>query len=96
MNDAAAELGDARERRLHVVDLEVGQRERVAGPLSALVNAERHVTVARLPACALAVAARLELDAQQPAPEPPRALRVVGGELDQRQRDSGESVTTPP
>jgi hypothetical protein len=83
VDDAAAELGDALERRGDVVDLEVGQRERVPGPAAAFVHADGRCAGAGLPARALPLAALLELGFQQAAPEAQRALRVVGRELDQ-------------
>ncbi len=83
MDNAATELGDTLERRGDVVDLEVRQREAVARTAAPLVNADGKVRVARLPAGTLARLARLELGVEQPAPERPRALDVVGGELDQ-------------
>ncbi len=84
VHDRAAELGDAIERSVHVVDLEVGQRERVAGAAAAFVDADRDgVSVVGLPAGALSVAAWLELGAQHPRPKAPCPLGVVGWELDQ-------------
>jgi hypothetical protein len=85
MDDGAAELGDALERRGDVVDLEVGQRERVPGPAAALVHADGRSPGVGLPARALPLAALLQLGLQQAAPEAQRAFGVVGRELDQRE-----------
>ena len=73
----------ALERGDQIVHRKIGQRERIAGPAPADVHTNRGRTRVRLPALALSVAARLQLKAQHARPEPPSALGVVGGKLDQ-------------
>src|ERR1700749_999403 len=90
MHDAAAERRHLRERRRDLVDLEVRQRERVARAATARVDADGRAharSAARaLRALALSSLARLQRDAEQPAPEAACALRIVSRELDQRER----------
>src|SRR3954469_20750571 len=69
-----------------IVDREVGKREAVAWAGAPLVYAERRFACVRLPALPFVLGSVLERDTQQLAPEAQRALGVVGGELDQRQR----------
>ena len=84
MDHAAAERLDPLQRRGDVGDREVGQRERVAGAAPTRVHTDGGSTGVRLPALALAVTARPQLDAEQALPEAPCALRIVGRELDTR------------
>jgi hypothetical protein len=49
------------------------------------VDADRRVARVRLPPLPLAVPASVQLDAEEPAPEAPRPIGVIGGKLDQRQ-----------
>jgi hypothetical protein len=77
---------DALERRGHVVDCEVGQRAGVAGPGATLVHAEPQAARIGFPARPGSRPSRRQLDPQQSAPEAQGALRIIGGELDQRRR----------
>jgi hypothetical protein len=65
MDDGPAESLDAVDRARDVVDLEIRQRERIPGPASAGVNADRRGGGWGLPAVALALRAGLERDAEQ-------------------------------
>src|SRR4051794_2462161 len=65
------------ERARDVVDLEVGERERVAWPPAPGVDPYRGCPAARLPANAFALGTGLELHAQHAAPEGERPLGVV-------------------
>ncbi len=85
MDHGAAERLHPLEGGREVADLEVGQRERVAGAPSAGVDSDRGTGGAALPALARIRRAGLQGDAQQAGPEPPRALGVVRRELDQRE-----------
>ena len=80
----AAVLDDPFQGRRDVADREVGEGARVAGAGAALVHAEAQAVVGGLPAGAGGLAARLGRYAEDPAPEAEGALRVVGGELDER------------
>src|SRR4051812_39638131 len=64
-----AELPYLLEGARHVVDLEVGKREGVAGPSAPGVDPDRGSAPARLPAHALALGAGLELHSEHAAPE---------------------------
>jgi hypothetical protein len=86
MDNAPAQCLDLAERRGHVSDREVGQRDRVAGTGAALVDADGGIPGVCLPAAALGLAALAQLDAEQIRPEPPRAVWIIGGELDQGER----------
>jgi hypothetical protein len=83
MHDRSTLGAHALERGGEIVDREVRERERIAGPAPAGVHTNRGRTRVRLPALALSVAARLQLEAQHARPEAPSALRVIGGKLDQ-------------
>ncbi len=90
MHDGPSERLNALERTGEILDGEVGQRERVTRSASAQVHAERGLAHVRLPALTFGVlAARGQLDVEQAGPEAPRALGVIGGKLDQRQRTTG-------
>src|SRR5947209_11353508 len=82
MDNAPAQRLDLAERRVHVSDREVGQRDRVAGTGAALVDAYRGVPGVCLPAAAFGLAAVGQLDAEEIRPEPSRAAWIVGGGLD--------------
>ena len=67
---------------------EIGQRGRVARVAATGVDAHRRAR-ARLPALSLFTRARLELRAEQARPEATCPVRVIGGELDQRELGAG-------
>src|SRR3954449_78160 len=85
VDDAPAERLDPLERVGDIADREIGQRERIAGAGPAGVDADRGRSRVRLPTPPFAVLPSFQLKAQEPHPEPPRALRIVCGKLDQRQ-----------
>jgi D-aminoacyl-tRNA deacylase len=89
VHDRAAELGDARERAVEVVDREVGQRGAVARARGPRVDAHRGARARGLPALPLVLAARDEGPPEHALPEPQRAGGVVGGELDEQARLRG-------
>src|SRR5207237_133397 len=80
MAHAAAERPHLSQCARQALDLEVGQGERVPGPASALVHADRRCMM-RLGLPALTLAAGLERDAEQAGPEAARPARVIGGKL---------------
>ena len=65
MHDGPAECPDSAQRRFDVLDLEVRERERVAGTGAAAVHADGRSAAARLPAVALVVGPRFEVDLEQ-------------------------------
>jgi hypothetical protein len=77
---------DPTQRGVHVGDREVGQGPGVTRTGAAFMDAQRAIAGARLPTAALGVAAGSELDAEQPGPETPSALGIVGGKFDQGTR----------
>src|SRR3954465_6650792 len=81
-----AEVGHFGDGSRQVVDHEVREREGVARAAATAMDADRRLRRPRDPALTLPLPARLELDAEEPGPESPRALRVVGGKLDQPNR----------
>lgn len=83
MNDLAAERFDLIERGRQIADREVGKRERVAGTLPASMNANGGRFGAGLPALPFFTGAVRQLTSEQPGPEAPCALRVIGGKFDQ-------------
>jgi hypothetical protein len=84
MHHRSAVGAHALERSDQIINRKIRQRERIAGPPPADVHTNRGRTRVRLPALALSVAARLQLEAQHTRPEPPSALGVVRWKLDQR------------
>ena len=87
MHDAATELVDPRERCFEVCYLEVGERHGVAGTTAAAVDAECRSGGLALPATALIWGPWRELKAEDTAPKAQGAIGVVGGKLDQRERE---------
>ena len=83
MYHLATELTHLPQRRLEVVHLEIRQRLCVAGSPPPLVHPKCRGAVCRLPALALIVCSVDEFDAQHSGPEAPRAMRIVGRELDE-------------
>jgi hypothetical protein len=88
MHDAATELANAREGCGEVRHLEVGERHGVAGTTAAGVHAERRPGGWALPAAPLIWGPRREIDAEDAAPKAQGAIGVVGGELDQPEREA--------
>jgi hypothetical protein len=88
VDHAAAKLDDALERALEIRDGEVRQREAVARPSPALVQAQNGGSGVRLQALPLGVATRFERELEQRLPETACATQVVGGKLDQSGRDA--------
>src|SRR6185503_21277378 len=86
MDHASAECLHLLQRPRDVIDGEVRQRERVAGPAAPRMHTDRWNRRARLPAGSLLVGARFEFNTEQTAPETQRALGVVRWELDQCHR----------
>ena len=86
MYHLATELTHPRQRPVKTVYLEVRQGMRVAGSVAPLVHAERRGAACRLPARALLARSVDEFDTQDPAPEAPCAIRIVGRELDEMYR----------
>src|SRR3954466_4189945 len=83
MDHGPPEFLHALQRVCHgTVDFEIRERACVAWPGATGMDTEGG-RPARLPSLALAAAARLDGDAEQPRPELTSAVRVVGGELDQ-------------
>ena len=94
MDNAPAQSLDLAERRVHVGDGEVGQRDRVARTRATLVDADGGIPGVCLPAAAFGLAALGQLDAEQIRPEPPRAVWIIGGELDEGERLSTDKTIT--
>ena len=86
MDNASTQSLDLLERRIHLGNGEVGQRDRVAGPGAAFVDPDVGLSGVCLPAAAFGLTAIDELSAEQTRPEPPRAMRIIGGKLDQGER----------
>jgi hypothetical protein len=86
MNHASAERGDLLERRLHMVHGEIRQRGRFAWASATFVNAEHRSPAHCLPTATFDVAALVELDAEEPRPEPTRAVGIISRELDEAER----------
>jgi hypothetical protein len=85
MHDRSTELAHTVQRARDVAHGEVRQRKRITGAASALVDTEPRAVRAGLPALPFGCLASRQLHPKNPAPKLPRTLRVVGGELDQRQ-----------
>src|SRR5258707_1228277 len=86
VDHAAAELAYLLERARHVVDLEIGKREGVAGTPAPGVHPDWGSAPARLPANPLALGTLLQLHAEHTAPERESAVGVVRGELHEAER----------
>ena len=84
MDDAAAQSRDLLERLIEIVDCEIRQREAVPGSATADMDADSGTGSAGLPTLPFAVCASVEIGTEKSRPEPPRSIRIVGGELDQR------------
>jgi len=84
MHDGASKCCDLLERGVEIAHLKVGQRERVARATAAGMNADEGGRLAGLPALTFALRASRQFDAQEPRPEPARALGVIGRKLNQR------------
>ncbi len=65
MDNAPTQCLDLSERRVHVSDREVRQRDGVPGTGAALVDADGGIPGVCLPAAALGLAALAQLDAEQ-------------------------------
>ncbi|MEX2101106.1 MAG: hypothetical protein WEA54_01095, partial [Actinomycetota bacterium] len=86
VDDLTAELADALQRRVHVQNREIWERDPVAGPRPPLVEAERGASPVSLPAFTFTPGAVLELHVQELTPEPASPGRVVGRELHESKR----------
>ncbi len=86
MHNIPAKLNNTLERRSHVSDPKVRQREPIARPASSLVEPERRPVAVRLHAFSLVVPPHLERQVEQPFPESLRPLEVIGRKLDQFDR----------
>jgi hypothetical protein len=82
MDNASPQSLHLVERRVHVSNGEVGQRDRVARALATLVDSDVGIPGVCLPAAAFGLAAIGDLGAEQTRPEFPRALGIIGGKLD--------------
>lgn len=82
MDNASTESLDLVERRVHVVNGEVGQRNRVARARATLVDSDLRIPGVCLPAAAFGLAAVGELGTEQTRPELPRATGIISGKLD--------------
>lgn len=91
MNNASTQSPDLLKRRLQIRDREVRQRCRVPRTSAALVYPNCGVPAPRLPATSLGRRAFGQLQAEQRRPEPPGAIRIVGGKLDQPGRAAHRS-----
>ncbi len=88
MDHLATKLVHAPQRRLDIVHLEVRQGMGVAGSCAPLVHAKRRGAAGRLPTVTLGVRSIDEFGAQDSDPEAQGAMRIVGGELDESQRQT--------
>jgi hypothetical protein len=89
MHNASPERLHGFQRARLVVDCEIGQRERVPRSAATCVHPDSHWPMRGgwcLPALAFGVAAGLELETEELAPEAPGTLRVISRELDEGQR----------
>jgi len=83
VDDRAAELADAIERRRQVSDGEVRKRSGIAGTRPTTVDSEAQVVCVRLPPRSGRGGPRLEGDAEDAVPEPQGAVGIIGRELDE-------------
>ena len=83
VDDRAAELADALERRGQVRDGEVGKGGGVAGTGSTIVDSEAQVVGVGLPPGSGRGGPWREGDPEHSVPEPPGAIGIVGREFDQ-------------
>jgi hypothetical protein len=86
MDHASTEASDLLERGVHIRDGEVRQRGRIARTRTAFVNAQRRIPAVGLPAATFGLIALGERDAEQPRPEPQRAIGIISRKLDQPER----------
>jgi hypothetical protein len=86
MDHASPQRPDLLERGLHITDAEVRQRGRVARPGTTFVNANRRTLAMALPAATFGLTALGQVDAEQPRPEPKRAIGLISRKLDQAKR----------
>lgn len=93
VDHAAAESPDSRQRFGKIAHREVGQRKGIAGATSAKVYANSGDAQVRLPALPLGVPARVQLNAEKLPPKMSGPLRLIGGELNDRQRQGSHSRT---
>jgi hypothetical protein len=83
VDDLASELDHPYERGRNVRYTEVRERDAVARPGAAGMDAELGSAAVRLDAGSLSVAPPFQLHSEEFLPEAPRPLEVVGGKLDQ-------------
>jgi hypothetical protein len=84
VDDGAAELGDARQRRAQVGDREVRKRSSISWSGSTTVDAESKTIGVGLPPRSRHGGPGCEIDAKHSTPEAASAIWVIGGKLDQR------------
>jgi hypothetical protein len=92
MDHLATKLVHAPKRRPDIVHLEVRQGMQVTGSFAPLVHSERRGAGRRLPTLALTARSVDEFDTQDSDPEAPGAMRIVGRELDQLQRQAHDQT----
>src|SRR5437588_511431 len=96
MDDGPTQRFDLLECRLDVIDRDIRQRKRIAGTAATLVNTDGRVVVPRLPARTLLLGPRHQGASEELRPEPPRALRIIRGKLDQGQATNHEQTIVAP
>jgi hypothetical protein len=92
MDDLTAKLAHPLERDVHVRNGEVRERHAIARARSPRMETESGISFVCLPALAFATGPALELDVQEPAPEPASPGGVVRRELHEAQREDHAST----
>jgi len=83
VNHAPSERLDPLQRLGDIAYREVGQREGIAGPTSASMDADRRCSRVCLPALSLSSLTSLQLNAEELHPEAAGALWIVCGKLNE-------------
>jgi hypothetical protein len=94
MDYLAVEGAHLLERCREVGHSEIGKREAISWARAALVDADCHPRVHRLPTLTLVRAPRLERRPKQLLPEASRPIRIVGRKLDQEWQRCHDSDAT--
>jgi hypothetical protein len=94
MDYLAVEGAHLLERCREVGHGEIGKREAISWARAALVHADRHPRVHRLPTLTLVRAPRLERRPKQLLPEASRPIGIVGRKLDQEWQRCHDSDAT--